>query len=102
MRDGDAGFVDRIRVDFTWVAGVLTVAAIDVGTDAGAVNMENGWYCAWGTNTTFVAGNRLRTTLYPSRDGTMPGAGSYIDCVPGKLIPGTGPSDIICQEVARS
>jgi len=100
MYDATAA-VFRIEVDFGWVAGNLTVLAQDIG-DGAAVDMGGGWWIAWVHSNSFVAGNRINLALYPTRRDVDPGAAVYTDVVAGKCIAGTGPSDIIAQEVPRT
>lgn len=58
----------RIRIDYLWVAGVLTLAAEDFGN--GLVrDVGGGWYQIYGWANTIIPNNVNNYDLYPHRHG---------------------------------
>ena len=97
LYDTTAG-AERVNVDFATAYPAIGAATINNGTDAFAVDMGNDWYCIWGYSNAIVAGNQHTMYIYP---GGIGGERTILG-VNAKQHPGTGPSSVIAQEVART
>ena len=92
--DTGGGAAFRMRIDFQWIAGVLSVKAEDVGT-GGVVDVGGGWYRAFGVVPAgvVVGANTHGILLCPSEYGVMPGAAVYDFWTAAQFEAGTSPTE---------